>query len=340
MSLSTPFTAPEQAALVVRVLLALDEAARRPAPAGAPGHLPPVAAAWQAASHGLEALGLSRLDAECYRRELDGLSATLYVNVAIRDASVRGWLERPCPGGALEQYIGAEVELSPGGGGRSDLAHFVAGAVGELLATLPRKARLTVEAPEIPGDSYKMSLSTPFTVADQAASVARVLLALDEAARRPATGGAPARLPPVVLCWQAAAPLLEAIGLTRLDAECYRRELQGLSQTLYVQVQVQAASVFGWLERPCPGGVLERFLGAEITLGPGERGRSELERFVAGAVGEVLGALPRSARLSVKTPEIAGDSYRLRLTTPFTAPDQAVLVARALLALDDAVRRS
>jgi hypothetical protein len=62
-----------------------------------------------------------------------------------------------------------------------------------------------------------------------------------------------------------------SLGLSRLDAECYRRELDGLSQTLYVQVQVQSASLFGWLERPCPGGVLERFLRAELTLGPRRR---------------------------------------------------------------------
>jgi predicted secreted protein len=52
-----------------------------------------------------------------------------------------------------------------------------------------------------------------------------------------------------------------------------------------------------------------------------------------------MGTLPRSARLSFKAPEIADDSNKMRLTTPFTAPDQAALVARVLLTLDEAVRR-
>ena len=53
------------------------------------------------------------------------------------------------------------------------------------LATLPRGACLTVQAPDIHGDTCKMDLTTPFSSPDQAATVARVLLMLDEAVRRP-----------------------------------------------------------------------------------------------------------------------------------------------------------
>ncbi len=47
-------------------------------------------------------------------------------------------------------------------------------------------ARLTIKAPEIPGDSYRASLTTPFASPDQAATVARVMLMLDAALQSPA----------------------------------------------------------------------------------------------------------------------------------------------------------
>ncbi|HEX7601769.1 MAG TPA: hypothetical protein VF316_09195, partial [Polyangiaceae bacterium] len=182
--LTTPFSSPDQAATVARVLLMLDEAARRPAGDGRQAQMPPAAHAWLAAGHSLEALGLTKLDAECYVRRV-GPSGTLYLKVHVRDASLRGWIEQPCPGGMVERFLRAEGELRPGEQGRSELARFAASMVGGVLATLPREACLTVEAPDIHGDTCKMDLTTPFSSPDQAATVARVLLMLDEAVRRP-----------------------------------------------------------------------------------------------------------------------------------------------------------
>jgi hypothetical protein len=338
-NLTTPFWAPDHAALVVRTLLALDLAAQRPAEGGAHAHLPPAVQLWLAAAPGLAAMGMTKLDAETYMREVGGFGKTLFIKLEVREASLRGWLDRPCPGGFPERHLRATEDLNPGESGRSELARWVAGSVREALGALPGKAHLRFTAPEIPGDSYKASLTTPLTAPDQPAIVARVLLMLDEAAQRPA-GGPPAQLPPVVHCWQAAGPWLAQLGMTPLDAETYTRSFGGVTDSLYLSVNVRDATLRGWLDRRCPGGALERYLRTEMVLQPGDTGRSEIEAWVAGVVRDVLGALPRGACLRVKAPEIPGDSYRASLTTPFSSPEQASLVARVLLTLDEALRRS
>jgi hypothetical protein len=297
----------------------------------------PPAMAWEAAGPAFAALGFTKLDAETY---WGGLDRRMYVSLELRDGRVSGWVERPWPGGALEQFMGEGAELRPGEQGRSELARFVAGVVREGLCALPHAARLTVKAPEMPGDEYKLRLSTPLSSPDHAAVVARVLLALDEAAQRPAPaeGALQARLPPVVTCWQAAGPSLEAAGMKKLDAETY---WGGMENRLFLNVDVRAASVSAWVERPSPGGMLDQFVGQDAALAPGDAtapARSELARFVAGVVWQALGALPRQARLTVKAPEIPGASYALRLSTPFSSPDQASTVARVLLALDEVAR--
>ncbi len=291
---STPFSAVDQPSIFARVLLTFDETAKSPAVGGSHVRLPPAVLAWQAAGQGLTALGLSKLDAETYMRTLDG-GQMLFVSLSVRESSLRGWFDRPCPGGALEQFLGGRGDVSPGHGGSSPLERLVAANVQEALSALPRSASLTVQAPEIPGDSYKASLTTPFSTPDQAASVARVLLTLDAFAQRPAAGGGHAHLPPVVMAWQAAAQGLAAVGMTRLDAETYMRNLDG-GQSLYLSLSVRDATIRGWLDRPCPGGILERYLRAEVDLQPGDGGRSELAAWVARGVHESLGALPRAAR--------------------------------------------
>jgi hypothetical protein len=335
-SLKTPFSSPDHASIVVRALLAVDQTAHRPAAPGAQARLPPVVMAWQAAGPSLQSMGLSKLGAETYMMGLGG-GQDLFLSLDVGAGSLRGWLDRPCPGGVLEQFIGAEAELRPGDGGHSNLAKFVAASVRELLGALPHGARLVVKAPEIPGDSYKANVTTPFSSPEQASNVARVLLTLDQAAHMPASPGARMHLPPVVMAWQAAGPLLEAVGLRKLDAETYMRSFPG-GQDLFVSLSVRDATVRGWVDRPCPGGVLERFLRAEIALQPGEAGRSEMAAWLANGLREGLGALPPAARLTVRAPEIPGDSYKASLTTPFSSPEHASNVARVLLMLDAAVQ--
>jgi hypothetical protein len=338
-NLETPFASPEQPALVVQTLLAVDQAAQRPAEGGSPTHLPPAVQCWMAAAPALTALGMTKLDAETYMLRVGTFGQTVYVKLEVSDGGVRGWLDKPCPGGTLEQHLNAEASVRPGDAGHSPIARWVVGAVREVLGGLPHKAQLTVNAPEIPGDKYKASLSTPLTVPDHAALVARVLLALDQAAQQPAVGGAPVHLPPVVMCWQAAAPSLQAMGMTAISAEAYMRHLSGVAQSLYLAIEVRDGTIRGWFERPFPGGVLERYLRTEVTLQPGEQGRSELAAWLAGSLREILGALPRGARLTVKAPEIPGDSVKASLTTPFTSPDQASTVVRVLLALEQAAQQ-
>lgn len=117
----------------------------------------------------------------------------------------------------------------------------------------------------------------------------------------------------------------------------YTRSLGG-GGTLFLQLQAGNASVAGWVERPGRGGALEGFLGAETELQPRERGQTELAHFVASQVGEAFGALPPAARLRVEAPEIPGDDYKLTVTTPFSTPEQAPLVANVLVALDKAAQ--
>jgi hypothetical protein len=287
----------------------------------------PAAQAWQAAATSLQELGLRPLDTETWT------GASLYLKVHVRDANVRGWIKHPCPGGMPERFFGTTVELRPGQEGRTDFARFVASAVGAVFGTLPRGATLTVEAPEMPGDTYKADLTTPLSWPDQPSIVARVLLLLDEAVRRPAPEGTQGQLPPAVQAWLAALPSLEALGLRKLDAETCTRD------HLYLKLHVRDATVRGWTKQACQGGAFERFLNAEAELEPGEKGRSDLAQFVAAEVREVMASLPRAARLTVKAPEIPGDTYEADLTTPFTSPDQAATVARVLLMLDEVARR-
>ncbi len=336
-SISTPFCTPQDAPTVARLLLALDAAASRPPPAGAPqAALPPVIKCWQDAGPLLEALSMHAQDAECYTRGVG--SGTLFVTLNPGNASLSAWIEQPCPGGMLEQFIGAQAELGPGDQERSQLAAFVASEVRELWGTLPGAARLHVEAPEIPGDGHKLAVSTPFTSPEQAAVVARLLIALDEAARRRPPAGAPkAQLSPLAARWQAAEPSLVAMGMSRLDAECYTLGLGG-GGTLFLQLQPGNTSVAGWVHRPGRGGALEGFLGAEAELQPREPGQTELAHFVASQVRESFGSLPPGARVRVEAPEIPGDSYKLTVTTPFTTPEQARLVANVLVALDEAAQ--
>jgi hypothetical protein len=89
----------------------------------------PVAARWQEAGAMLQALGLARLDAECYWRQSD-----LFVNVNVAEVSVTGRLQRTSPGGALERFAGQSAELRPGEQARSELGFFVDRAVRQVLA--------------------------------------------------------------------------------------------------------------------------------------------------------------------------------------------------------------
>ena len=195
-------------------------------------------AEWVEAGPSLEALGLTKLNAETY------MGKGLFVSLEVREASVAGWLEGACEGGAFEAFLGANAELGPGGdGGRSELARFVAGEVRDVLDALPRGARLTIKAPEMPGDKHNFRVETPFCSLDGPSLVARVLLRLDETARRPAPAGAHAQLPPAATAWQAARAPLEALGLTKLNAETF------MGHGMFVSVDVKDATVAAWVEQ-------------------------------------------------------------------------------------------
>jgi len=198
------------------------------------------------------------------------------------------------------------------------------------------------------------------------------------AAIKPAPAPAPA--PRLGLAgWQAAGPLLEAMGLRQLDAECYTSRIAGSSESLFVEfhpgngtlggwsegtypggalelfvgasIELKAGTMdpsslarfvigeAGWVERPGRGGALEGFLGAEAELHPREPGQTELAHFVASQVREIFGGLPPAARLRVEAPEIPADDYRLTVSTPFSTPEQASIVARVLVTLDEAAQR-
>jgi hypothetical protein len=148
----------------------------------------------------------------------------------------------------------------------------------------------------------------------------------------------PRNLPPAVLHWQAAAPSLQALGMSKLDAECFTRSLGGPGGMLYLKLEVHWGSMRGWIERACPEGIIEQFRGHRGEIAPGHRGRSPLEKYAAAAVYEIMAPLPHQARLSVKAPQIPGDNYELALESPLTSPEQPGIVARVLVTLDQAVR--
>jgi hypothetical protein len=73
---------------------------------------------------------------------------------------------------------------------------------------------------------------------------------------------------PALVVWQATGPALQQLGMQPLDAECYIRNVDGAD--LYVRFEAKDGSVFAWLERAFPGGVLELFLGTSIDVSPGD----------------------------------------------------------------------
>jgi hypothetical protein len=340
-SLHTPFGAVEHPVVVARVLLLLDELSRMPPAPGMRMQLPPVALAWREAGASLAALGLKQLDPETYIREHGSRSfETLYLRLKVPIESVHGSLDRHCPGGMLEAFLGKGGSLRPGAAGTTPVEQFLASQVGELMSRLPPDAVLEVRAPDVPGDVYKAWLSSRFASAEVPALVARVLLTLDQAARAPMPRGMQVQLPRVAVCWQQAAPLLSQLGLRQLDAEVFIREMGGLRETLYVRLHAGNESVSASLDRTRPGGMLDRFLGARAELAPGQPGGSPLAAFVASQMGELLGQLPPGSLLSIKAPDIPGDGYELRVTSPLQHPQHAASAARLVLALDQVVQRT
>ena len=327
LSLRAPVRSPDHVAAVARVMLALDAAARRPAAPGAASHanVPRVVELWRAAGPALEALGLHALDAECYTAE------RLFVRFDLGAKAVYAWFEATTPGGQLDAFPRATASLHPGGAARSELARWIAANATDAFAALPHRATLDVVCPEIPGAEYKVKLMSPLQAADDTANVARVLQSLAAACRQPAGAGSAAELPPVVAHWMAAAPALEALGLTRVDAELYTRG------SLYVSFELAAGGVRAWLETSNAGGVLDGFCGQCATLHPGRGGGSELARHVAALAQPALGSLHARAHLEVTAPEIPGAEYKLALSSPLSAPEHAVAVAQVMVALEAAL---
>jgi hypothetical protein len=291
---------------------------------------------WQAAGPMLQSLGMKMLDAETYTRSVDGgVMKSLYLSFHVRDGTLRAWMDKPSPGKAIESFIGTEATLRPGRHGSSPLGAFLVSRVGQALAALPGDADLTVKAPEIPGDDFKANAHTPFTKPEDAPALARLLMAVDEAASGPPPEGVlPVQLPPIALAWREAAAGLTQVGLKPLDAETYWHQIDGLRATIYVSLRVKEGEVDGRLEHACPGGTFEGFLQQKAALGPGDVGGSPLERVLAGSVREILGQLPRGARLTLEAPEIPGDEYKAYVSTPLSHPSQPALVARVLFAID------
>jgi len=339
--LDTPFGAIEHPAMAARILLIIDELSRVPPAPGTRVQLPPIAVAWNEAAASLKALGLSRLDPETYLIELgSGYGQTMYLRLNVPGQAVTGSLDRPCRGGMLEAFLGQSARLRPGSAGATQLEQFVASQVGHALASLPPDASLDVQAPQLPGDPYRASITSSFASADVPAAVARVLLQLDKAAHVRAPAGMQAQLPRVAVTWQQAGPMLGQLGLKQLDPEVYIREMGGLRETLYVRLSVQGESVSASLDRTRPGGLLDRFYRARAQLSPGTTDGSPLAGFVASQVGELLGQLPPQAQLFVKAPDIPGDGYELRVTCPLQTPQQAAAAARVVLALDALAQRT
>jgi len=253
---------------------------------------------------------------------------------------VQGSIARPCRGGMLEAFLGQGGTLRPGSMGTTPLEQFVASQVGALAASLPPDASLDIQAPPLPGDPYRATITSSFASAGVPAAVARVLLQLDRVAHAPAPAGMQAQLPRVAVTWQQAGPLLGQLGLRQLDPEVYLRELGGVSETLYVRLHVPSESVSASLERTRPGGLFDRFYRARAQLSPGATDGSPLAGFVASQVGELLGQLPPQAQLFVKAPDIPGDGYEVRVTSPLQTPQQAAAATRVVLAVDALAQRS
>jgi hypothetical protein len=322
---------------------------RRRGASGSPGNAltpgPPAFAAsgasvvqnWMAACPLLETMGLSKLDAETYTANDGRVTTSLYVSLMPKYGEVHAWLDVPCPGGAVERFFGQEEKLSPREHGRSDLAKWVFGAVGETFAQLPKQARVSLKAPEIPGDDCKMRVESPLISPEIAPAVVRLLRSLSEAASRPAGDGAPqGALPPVYQTWTAAAPMLEQLGLRKLDAECFIHEVGSATRALYVKLEVTSGEVAGFIDKPCPGGAPEQFIGREAVLAPGERGASGLERWAATQIMEVMAGLPRGAKLRMTAPEMPGADLKMSLRSKLAAPEHAAIVARVLMMLTKA----
>jgi hypothetical protein len=259
----------------------------------------------------------------------------LFLKFELADGGVRGWIENTSRGGTLDAYPRATVTLHPGKSAHGDLASWVLAAATAELAALPKHATLEVTCPEIPGASYELRLTSTLEAPEHAPIVARVLLALEAAAQRPAGAAAahapPTGLPPIVAAWTAAAPALEALGMQRLDAELYNRDW------VFLKLELAAGGILGWSDLRTSS-VLDNFVGQRAELRPNGRVDSELARFVAGAAQPVFAALPKQARLEVLAPEIPGATCKVQLTSPIATTEHAVAAAQLLLALTAALR--
>jgi hypothetical protein len=324
-NLEFPLTHPDQLVAAARVLLALDEAASKPG--DAPANLPPLVRAWQQATAQLEQAGFHAVDAECYA------CGKVFIQLKLSQSCLRAWSGGRCPGSVFEAFMGATERLEPGSRPRTDLANVLMAAVSEPLAALPRRTSLSVKMPEVPGGEYAASMELPFTDAAHAGVAARLLMALEELASRPAPAGPRSQLPPLVAAWQQARPMLVSLGFQELDAECYVRR----PEKVFVQLRLGESALRAWAGRPCPGRPIEGLLRAEVEVTATDGGNGELGRLVWGAVREMLAQLPRGARLSVKAPEIPGADYSASMEAPFADPRHAETVARALIALDEVV---
>jgi hypothetical protein len=253
------------------------------------------------------------------------------------DDTLTGRYRSALPDAAIERYIGVSETIHPGGHAGHELCQWVMAELGAELGALPHKASIDIRVAKLPGDDTEVRVTLPFTAPAEAGAVARLLLAFERIASPPLPPGSPpAPFSPLAQRWIAAGPLLVAAGLHKGGPGSYRRDMG--DGALYIDVDVEDETLEGRVSRHANERKIALFMDTEVELAPGDAGRTPLGKWIAGVIGQQLGALPRGSTLKVEAPKRAGDTYTLRAEAPFKDPVHARVIVDLLAMLDAAAQ--
>ena len=294
-----------------------------------PPHVDPMQA-WDAAAPAIEALGFKRSRPDRFVREETGHeSASVHIDDEKR---LRASLDGQAPGGVIETFLKQEVDLVPGHTPHSAFGLWAYESVASAIVRLPRDARVRIEVPHLPGERYELEVHASLFAPEHPAAAAEVVVLFAEAARKPAsTDALIAALPRVARLMTEVARDLTALGLRKDTILAYSRSGAG---TCSVHADDDDDTLTGRYRRALPDAAIERYIGVSETIHPGGHGGHELCQWVMGELGAELGALPHRASIDIRVAKLPGEETEVRVTLPFTAPSEAVAVARLLLAFE------
>jgi hypothetical protein len=146
----------------------------------------------------------------------------------------------------------------------------------------------------------------------------------------------PPRIDPMQ-AWDAAAPVIEALGFKRSRADRFDRD-QGTHESASVRIDDEKR-LRASLEGQAPGGVIETFLKQEVELLPGHTQHSAFGQWAYESVASAIVRLPRDARVRIEVPHLPGERYELEVHGSLFAPEHAAAAAQVIVMFAEAARK-